>query len=119
MPLTESRTLTLTLPYPPSANRYWRNYRGITVTSEEARAYKQEVGYRARTAGLTPLQGDVILRLDIYRPRKVGDLDNRIKLLIDSLNGFAWGDDSQIVEIHARRFDDKKQPRVDVTIEGA
>ena len=29
--------LRLTLPYPPSANRYWRHNRGITHLSAEAR----------------------------------------------------------------------------------
>ena len=111
--------MNLTLPYPPSANRYWRNYRGITVTSEEARAYKCEVAYRARSAGVEPLAGDVVLTLHIYRPRRAGDLDNRIKLLVDSLNGIAYTDDSQIVEIHAFRHDDRARPRVEVAVECA
>ena len=111
-----SASMKLTLPYPPSANRYWRNYRGITVTSEDALAYKAEVGYIARSRGVQPLHGPVCLTLEMYRPRRSGDLDNRLKCLIDSLNGIAWGDDSQITEIHAYRYDDKARPRVEVEI---
>jgi crossover junction endodeoxyribonuclease RusA len=107
---------TMTLPYPPSANTIWRNYRGVTVTSQEAQAYKNTVGWLAREAGVVMLAGDVVFSVDIFRPRQVGDLDNRLKLLLDSLNGVAWNDDSQIVEIHARRFDDKRNPRVEVTV---
>ncbi len=108
--------MKITLPYPPSANTMWRNYRGITVTSEQVRAYKQMVAYLARQAGVTQLSGDVILSADIYRPRRAGDLDNRLKCLIDALIGVAYNDDGQLVEIHARRFDDKKNPRVEVDI---
>jgi Holliday junction resolvase RusA-like endonuclease len=57
--------------------------------------------------------------LVVYRPRKAGDLSNRIKVLEDALNGIAWIDDKQIVEIHARREDDASNPRVEVRIEEA
>jgi crossover junction endodeoxyribonuclease RusA len=111
--------LTLVLPYPPSANRYWRNYRGTTVTSAEARSYKLEVAYVARQAGIEKLSGPVALYIDIYRPRRSGDLDNRLKVLIDALQGVAYDDDDQVVEIHARRLDDKRNPRVEVEIRAA
>jgi Holliday junction resolvase len=107
-----------TLPYPPSANVYWRtNRHGHTYVSEEAVAYKREAGYCAILGGCdTPLQGELIVYLDAYRPAKRGDLDNTIKVTLDSLNGIAYLDDQQVVEIHARRFDDKKNPRMEVIV---
>jgi Holliday junction resolvase RusA-like endonuclease len=109
--------IALTLPYPPSANIYWRTNRsGNTYVSGEAKRYKETVGWKALEAQVTPIKEAVIIRLDVYRPRKVGDLDNRIKVLVDSLQGFVYENDEQIVEIHARRFDDKKNPRVEVKI---
>jgi Holliday junction resolvase RusA-like endonuclease len=36
---------------------------------------------------------------------------------LDNLQGIAYVNDRQIVEIHARRFDDKANPRVEVIIE--
>lgn len=107
---------TITLPVPPSANRYWRSARGRVFVSQEATAYKLEAGWTARQAGIECVSSPVIVRLDVYRPQKRGDLDNYAKILIDSLIGIAYVDDSQIVEIHARRFDDKKNPRVEVEI---
>lgn len=106
----------ITLPTPPSANRYWRVFRGRAVVSSEAKAYKKTVQVLAQRAGLECLDGAVAVTLDVYRPAKRGDLDNSIKVLLDSLQGAAYADDQQITEIHARRFDDKHNPRVEVTI---
>ena len=38
-----------------------------------------------------------------------------MKVLLDSLTGVIWEDDSQIVEIHAYRYEDKNNPRVEIT----
>lgn len=105
----------LTLPFPPSSNRYWRVFRGHAVKSAEARAYQEAVFYTAR--GVEPLEGDLSIALRFFRPAKRGDLDNRIKQLCDSLQGIAYHDDKQIARLEAERFDDKKNPRVEVTIE--
>lgn len=104
---------TLTLPYPPSGNRYWRHAKGRTYLSAEARAYRAAV---ARVAPTLPLDGPVSVTLTVYRPRKAGDLDNTFKVLLDALNGLAWHDDSQIEELHGYRHDDKDAPRVEVEV---
>lgn len=109
--------MRITLPYPPSANRYWRTFRGRTVVSTEAREYKKQVGLICNVGGVEPVAGEVIFRADVYRPLKRGDLSNRIKVLEDALNEYAYEDDAQIVELHYRLFDDKKNPRVEVEIE--
>lgn len=108
--------MILILPYPPSINSYWRNFRGRMVKTKEAKQYHQHAALLARAAGLDPVQGDVSITMRVYRPRKSGDLDNRAKIVLDSLNGVAYDDDKQIVELHAYRFDDKENPRVEVEI---
>lgn len=86
------------------------------VTSAEARAYKEHCGWLLKAAGITePTSGEVRLRVCLYRPAKRGDLDNFLKILIDSLNGILYVDDAQVVEIHALRFEDKNNPRVEIT----
>ena len=107
---------TVTLPLGPSANRYWRKFKNRMVISAEAVAYKREVAVLAQAAALPLLEGDIAITLDVYRRQRSGDLDNRIKVTLDALQGIAYTDDKQIVEIHARRFDDKKNPRVEVAI---
>lgn len=115
------KTVSLTLPEPPSANRYWRNYRGVTVLSDTARAYKAGAKILAMVAGLKPLPlcSNCAVTLHWFRGRKSGDLDNRIKIVLDSLQGTAYQSDSQVVELHAYRSDDKANPRVEITIEAA
>lgn len=108
---------TLTLPYPPSSNRYYRNYNGRMVRSAEAEAYNISVGWHCNIAGITPVSGNVRVVLNFYRPAKMGDLDNRIKICLDALQGYAYENDKQIVEIHAYRREDKTEPRVEICIE--
>lgn len=111
--------ITIELPYPISANRYWRNFRGRMVVSAEAKAFKEQVGWIARSLGAEMLAGALSMSVDIYRPAKRGDLDNTLKVTIDSLQGIFYENDSQIVEIHARLFDDKKNPRAIVSVQSA
>jgi crossover junction endodeoxyribonuclease RusA len=112
----------LTLPYPPSANAYWRAVNGRVLKSEEARRYQNGVRMRWLTtkppeAPLKPPGGPVVVSVVVFRPQRRGDLDNVLKVLLDSLKGIAFEDDSQVVELHALRFDDKANPRAEVTIE--
>lgn len=109
--------ITLTLPYPPSANRYWRVYSNRVVVSGEATRYKKDAAQSAKTQGIdSPLTGDLSIAIQVYRPLKSGDLDNRLKVVLDSLQGVAYENDSQIVEIRAWRFDDKRNPRIEISI---
>lgn len=110
--------IKLTLPLPPSANRLWRmDKRGFMRKSQEARDYYELAGLEAIRQGATIRSCDVAVTLKVYRARKSGDLDNRIKPLLDALQGVVYYDDKQVVEIHAFRFDDKKNPRIEITIE--
>lgn len=113
--------LTLRLGYPPSANTCWRNVAGRTLVSKEYRAYKEKAKWLCwqQLGRLAPLEGELVVHLVLYRPRRVGDIDNRIKPVFDSLNGVAWVDDSQICHLEVDRFDDKLDPRVEVEVESA
>ncbi|WP_254624869.1 RusA family crossover junction endodeoxyribonuclease [Myxococcus sp. CA051A] len=111
-PLAEVR---LVLPYPPSANTYWKPSRGRgLVPSDEATAYKAAVTRAAMHARVLPLVGPVRMVATVYRPRKSGDLDNTLKVLNDALNEVAWLDDDQVIHIEASREDDAAAPRVEL-----
>lgn len=113
------REIRATLPYPPSANRYWRNARGRTFVSKEAKEYKQAVKSEMQWLTPKPIEGAVAVTIAVYRPRRAGDLDNCIKVLLDALNGIAYADDKQVVQINAFRIDDKDNPRAEVLIKPA
>ena len=49
------------------------------------------------------------------RPTKKPDLDNIVKLIADGLNGIAYHDDSQIVNLVANKFY-SLEPRVEIVI---
>lgn len=108
--------MQLILPLPPSANRYYRNVRGVMVKSAEARAYRIAVGRAMLEKEVEILSGALSVTLRVFRARKSGDLDNRIKIALDSLNGVCWHDDKQVEEIHAYRFDDAFNPRLEISV---
>ena len=104
------------LDYPPSLNRLYRNVRGMTLLSREGREYKKRAGLMALQQRVRPLAGPLCVVAHVFRPERRGDLDNTAKALFDSLNGIAWDDDSQIVEIHMFRRDDKDRPRAEIEV---
>ena len=137
---SSSPVYKVVLPYPVSANIYWRtrvvvpskglsfplsyqDFRDVvkrafvsTYVSEEAKEFKQKVASIMLASGVPTLRGPVVTKIDVYRPRRVGNLDNRLKVLFDALNEFAYADDEQIVKIIAERFEDASNPRVEVFI---
>lgn len=107
----------ISLPYPPSANDYWVYVRGRVVPSKTAAAYKMLVARLA--AGMMPLVGEVVGEFVLYRPRKAGDLGNRLKVVEDALQGHAYLDDAQISEYRVfKRLEDPDNPRVELVYEG-
>ena len=89
------------------------------MTPPRTRAYEQQVARATREAvPLGWLESDSTfgVELHIYRARRSGDTDNFVKSALDGMNGIAWHDDESVVEIHAYRYDDKANPRVDIWV---
>lgn len=94
--------ISIELPWPPSANRYWRKFRNRIVVSPEAKAYKATVKKLSLfwPRVFFPTQ-ELVLYIQACPPNKRHfDLDNRLKIAIDSLQGILFTDDSQIKDIH-------------------
>ena len=108
----------LELPYPPSANTLKAIVRGRMVKTAKARQYAEGCALLAKSQlgpGFAPLTGPVALTVYVRRPARRGDLDNSLKAIQDALKGILWVDDSQVVELHAYRSDDKLRPGVVVS----
>ena len=91
--------LTLELPYPPSINHYFQNFRGKISINRAGRAFRRKVCLLLKAQGVRPLTGQLRVSVDLYPPDRLRrDVDNVHKALLDSLKlGGAVFDDSQIV----------------------
>ena len=60
-----------------------------------------------------PLTGDVDLRVELFfGDKRVRDIDNYNKLVLDACTGLVWVDDSQVQSLLIVKNYDKKNPRV-------
>ena len=53
----------------------------------------------------------------LISPTKKPDVDNVIKIILDALNGFAWHDDSQVVNLQIEKKYTQREPFVEVKME--
>lgn len=95
--------IQLRLAEPPSANRWWRYVGGRVLLSREARQYKAEVARLLTVTRVRAIAGPVALSVTWYRGRRSGDLDKRLGVVLDALQGTAYANDSQIVSLRAER----------------
>lgn len=108
----------LILPLPPSHNRYWRCVgRGRVLVSQKGREFKERCAWVAAAQHLgEPLEGDVCVSVMFFFRDRRGDLDNKIKPLLDALEGTVYNNDRQIVTLVAQRKIDRDNPRCEVYV---
>jgi len=89
-----------------------------TFTRPETVAAEREIRDHWRSLGVTPFEHHVVVSIDFFNGnRRRRDLDNMAKLVLDALNGEAYDDDHQVVELNARKFfTDKENARTVVTM---
>lgn len=110
----------LNLPFPPSMNTYWRNFRGRTVISKAGRAFKAAVAdyvveYRVPKLGESKLRISMVL---FPRDKRKIDIDNRIKSVLDALqDAGVFDDDFQVDELSIVRGKPIKGGAIRVLIE--
>lgn len=139
------KSITLVLPYPPSANRYWASrvvaVKGrpmpVPYVTADAKAFKAQVFALVRAAGITaPITGRVQIDVRLYPHRPLDwqkrmraggaawddsvqciDLDNANKVLLDSIKDLVIEDDRWVRRLSAERMEpDGGEARVVVTV---
>ena len=115
--------MKLTLPWPPSANHYYRRVGPRTLISREGREYRRTVcGLLAPVGGgirKPPCGGRIALCMDAFPPdRRRRDLDNLQKSAVDSMqHAGVYQDDSLIDLLITGRRAVVPGGRIDVLIE--
>jgi len=113
---------TVTLPWPPSLNAYYRHVvmgrSARVLISADGRQYRKSV---AAIVGSRPpaMLGRLRVEIDACPPdRRARDLDNLAKSLLDSMqHAGVYASDSQIDDIHIRRCARHPGGQLSITIE--
>lgn len=104
--------LFVQLPFPPSANTYWRHpttgrLAGRHLISEKGRAYRTAViqHVQEQFGKLQPMDGAIKVDIEAFMPdKRRRDLDNLCKGSLDSLtHAGVWLDDSQICDLRIHK----------------
>lgn len=93
------------LPWPPSANRYWRYWNKKVTVSDEAKKYKKCVKQLYYTWPVKHIEGRLGIDIIAFPPdKRQRDLDNLLKITLDSLESTGlYDNDSQIDKIIIER----------------
>jgi crossover junction endodeoxyribonuclease RusA len=97
-----SNGVTLTLPWPPSVNTYWRTFQGRMIISAKGRDYRKAATEQvALQGGAAGYQGKLCVEIEAFRPdKRRRDLDNLLKAALDACTAAGvWSDDSNIVDL--------------------
>jgi len=90
--------------------------RPASIKSDKALNYVATATMQLRVKGLTPLEGDVAVSMDIFYASRRPDLDESV--ILDVLQGFAYKNDRQVKEKLVRWHLDKANPRAVVRVVG-
>ena len=94
--------VTLTLPWPPSVNKYWRTFQGRMIISAEGRSYRKAVADQVLIQrGAKHYAGKLCVVIEAFKPdNRRRDLDNLLKAVLDGCtHAGVWEDDSNIVDL--------------------
>lgn len=110
--------IDIQLPWPPSVNHYLRYFKGSVRLNKDTRDYKREVRQLSYTWRPRSIAGRLSVDIRAYPPdRRKRDLDNLLKVTLDSLEGVGlFYDDSHIDCLKITRCSIKSGGMLDIKI---
>lgn len=111
------KTITLyTKPIP--VNQRTMIVNGHQTSSKKWKDTKSALALETRTqAKFTPMTGTLAVNLMFYfGDKRKRDIDAYIKIILDSMEGIVYENDSQVTELHCFKDIDIKNPRTVIQI---
>ena len=105
-----------TKPVPINQKYFVRNGRNILSTKyrESKRSLQQEI---ATQFNGQPISQNVAVNIiQYFGDKRKRDVDNAIKIILDSMSNIVYLDDSQVTELHVFKEYDKDNPRTEISI---
>jgi len=97
--------ITLTLPYPPSANRLWTRAKKGMRRSDEYLAWLDEAGWAAKSQRVGGIRGPYKISIQAARPdKRQRDLDNILKPTSDLLQHVGIIENDHMCEMLVARW---------------
>lgn len=92
-------------------------YSGRRILTQKARTTKEAIAWEIHSQYKGKvLAGPVCLAIDLYfHDHRRRDVDN-IKMILDSMTGIVFEDDSQVDDLHIRKHIDAENPRFEIQI---
>lgn len=110
---------------PQSTNNLYRSHcrfgHPAVYMTDKGKSLKESYGYQAKSQwrwGVSDKPFEVSIYL-YFKTQRKHDIDNYGKILLDSMTGIVWKDDSQIWKMTVNKMVDKKNPRIEISIDEA
>lgn len=129
-PLPDANSISLDLPLPPSVNAYWRMQIGtsksgkrypIMYVTREGKKYHQDIKNlllpdKERVSVFYENRLKVVIYVSLKKGSPPQDIDNRLKPLLDALEGIVFRNDNQIDELRITRSAQSFSGRIRVDV---
>lgn len=112
---SQSVLYTVSLPLPPPLNSVYRMGRGSYYKSTAAKDFTQLCGVLLARYKTIEKEQNIGISLK-FSLKRDADIDSRLKVLLDSMQGFLYENDSQIIELVVSKEKTKGEPSVEVVL---
>lgn len=108
--------------YTPKATRDYEKMIGYEYKAQDGRKFSGKVSVEVTAVFQIPKSWSKVKKHEVIfngkRPEVRPDIDNIVKVVMDGLNGIAYDDDSQVVDIKASKVYGVDYEGVLITLEG-